>query len=267
MKLYLFSFLKEVYYSVQVKKPINSYSTIATRRVELQENPDLPKVDVLTQVITEQDEDGKYLTEVEMADKLFGFIVGGYDTTATTITLVMKYLKEKPEFFNEIMEEQNEISRNMMPRIVLCWDDIQKMRKTWSFVNEVLRDTPVVQGLFREAIEDITYNDFLIPKGWKIYLSFGATQKNGEYFPNPTKFDPCRFEGNGQLVPYTSAPFGGGHKICPGREFARILILVFLHNVLKNFQWEAKDPSEKILWPYFLVPIPTAGYPVTLSTV
>lgn len=101
----------------------------------------------------------------------------------------------------------------------------------------------------------------------QIYLSFGVTQKNGEYFPNPTQFDPSRFEGNGQLVPYTSAPFGVGHKICPGREFARILILVFLHNVLKNFQWEAKDPSEKILWPYFLVPIPTAGYPVTLSTV
>ncbi|XP_059310947.1 beta-amyrin 28-monooxygenase-like [Lycium ferocissimum] len=100
----------------------------------------------------------------------------------------------------------------------------------------------------------------------EIYLSFGATQKNGEYFPNPTKFDPRRFEGNG-LVPYTSVPFGGGHKMCPGKEFARILILVFLHHVLKKFRWEAKVPSEKILWPFFLVPIPTDGYPVTLYNV
>ncbi|KAK4356519.1 hypothetical protein RND71_025490 [Anisodus tanguticus] len=83
----------------------------------------------------------------------------------------------------------------------------------------------------------------------KIYLSFGATQKNGEYFPNPTKFDPCRFEGNG-LVPYTLVPFGEGHKMCPGKEFARILILVFLHHVLQNFRWEAKAPSEKILHQY-----------------
>jgi len=97
-------------------------------------------------------------------------------------------------------------------------------------------------------------------------LSFGATQKNGEYFPNPTKFDPSRFEGNGQ-VPYTSVPFGGGHRMCSGKEFARILILVFLHHLLKNFRWEPKVPSEKILYPFFLLAIPTDGYPITLSAV
>ncbi|MCD7470945.1 hypothetical protein HAX54_011188 [Datura stramonium] len=240
---------------------------IEERRAELLKNPDMPKVDVLTQLISEQDEDGKYMTEVEMMDKVFGFIIGSYDTTATTITLTMKYLKQKPHFFTQIMEEQNEISRQMIPRKELCWDDIQKMRKTWSFVNEVLRNTPVVQGIFREAMEDFTYEDFHIPKGWKIYLSFGATQKNGEYFPNPTKFDPSRFEGNGEVIPYTSVPFGGGHRMCPGNEFARILILVFLHNVLKKFRWEAKVPSEKILYPFFLLAIPTDGYPVALSTV
>ncbi|TMW86026.1 hypothetical protein EJD97_022051 [Solanum chilense] len=239
---------------------------IKQRRVELLENPNLSKVDVLTQMINEQDEDGKYMTEVEIEDKVFGFIIGSYDTTATTITLTMKYLQQMPEFFNKIIQEQNEISRQMMPRKELCWNDIQKMRKTWSFVNEVLRNTPVVQGIFREAIEDFTYEDFYIPKGWKIYLSFGATQKNGEYFPNPTKFDPSRFEGNGQ-VPYTSVPFGGGHRMCPGKEFARILILVFLHHLLKNFRWEPKVPLEKILYPFFLLAIPTDGYPITLSSI
>ncbi|KAK4709017.1 hypothetical protein R3W88_029942 [Solanum pinnatisectum] len=180
---------------------------IEKRREKLLEiNPNLANVyynDVLTQLIIEQDEDGKYMSEVEIVDKLFGFIIGSYETTATTITLTMKYLKQKPEFFNEIMEEQTEISRQMIPRKELCWNDIQKMKKTWNFVNEVLRNTPIVQGVFREGIEDFTYEDFYIPKGWKIYLGFGATQKNGEYFSNPTKFDPSRFEGN-EVVPYTS---------------------------------------------------------------
>lgn len=44
------------------------------------------------------------MSEVEIVDKLFGFIVGSYEITATTITLTMKYLKQNPEFFNEIME-------------------------------------------------------------------------------------------------------------------------------------------------------------------
>jgi len=71
----------------------------------------------------------------------------------------------------------------MMPRKELCWNDIQKMRKTWSFVNEVLRNTPVVQGILREAIEDFTYEDFYIPKGWKVRILpfsglFGRVYKN-----------------------------------------------------------------------------------------
>ncbi|PHU04019.1 hypothetical protein BC332_24841 [Capsicum chinense] len=239
---------------------------IEERRAKLLENLELPKVDVLTQLINEQDENGKYMTEIEIMDKVFGFIIGSYDTTATTITLTMKYLQEKPEFFTEIIQEQNEISRQMIPRKELCWDDIGKMKKTWSFVNEVLRNTPVVQGIFREAMEDFTYEDFHVPKGWKIYVSFGATQKNGKYFPNPMRFDSSRFEGNGQ-IPYTLIPFGGGHRMCPGQEFARILILVFLHHVLKNFRWEGKVPSEKILYPYFLLAIPRDGYPVTLSSI
>ncbi|PHT69711.1 hypothetical protein T459_24815 [Capsicum annuum] len=239
---------------------------IEERRAKLLENLELPKVDVLTQLINEQDENGKYMTEIEIMDKVFGFIIGSYDTTATTITLTMKYLQEKPEFFTEIIQEQNEISRQMIPRKELCWDDIGKMKKTWNFVNEVLRNTPVVQGIFREAMEDFTYEDFHVPKGWKIYVSFGATQKNGKYFPNPMRFDSSRFEGNGQ-IPYTLIPFGGGHRMCPGQEFARILILVFLHHVLKNFRWEDKVPSEKILYPYFLLAIPRDGYPVTLSSV
>lgn len=41
---------------------------------------------------------------------------------------------------------------------------------TWNFVNEVLRNTPIVQGVFREAIEDFTYEDFHIPKEWKVYI-------------------------------------------------------------------------------------------------
>lgn len=68
------------------------------------------------------------------------------------------------------MTEHNEISRQMIPRKELCWNDIQKMRKTWSFVNEVLRNTPIVQGIFREAMEDFTYEGFHIPKGWKVCI-------------------------------------------------------------------------------------------------
>lgn len=56
----------------------------------------------------------------------------------------------------------------MKPREVLCFDDIQKMRYTWNFVNEVMRHIPIVQGAFREVKADITFEGYVIPKGWKV---------------------------------------------------------------------------------------------------
>lgn len=35
--------------------------------------------------------------------------------------------------------------------------------------------------------------------------------------------------------------------MCHGKECAQIEILVFLHNVVKRFKWEAVFPNEKII--------------------
>ncbi|RWR75738.1 LOW QUALITY PROTEIN: beta-amyrin 28-oxidase-like protein [Cinnamomum micranthum f. kanehirae] len=35
--------------------------------------------------------------------------------------------------------------------------------------------------------------------------------------------------------------------MCPGKEFAKLQNLVFLHNLGKRFRWEAISPNEKIL--------------------
>jgi cytochrome P450 len=66
------------------------------------------------------------------------------------------------------MIEQREIIGLMKPREVLCWDDIQKMKYTRNFVNEVMRHTTIVQGAFREAKTDFSYEGYVIPKGWKV---------------------------------------------------------------------------------------------------
>lgn len=88
-----------------------------------------------------------------------------------------------------------------------------------------------------------------------------TTHKNPKYFADPETFDPSRFEGKGP-APLTYVPFGGGSRMCPGKEYARLEILVFLHNIVTKFKLEKVNPREKIVQ-YFLS-VPMEGLPVRL---
>ena len=50
--------------------------------------------------------------------------------------------------------------------------------------------------------------------------------------------------------------------MCPGKEYARLEILVFMHNVVKRFNWEKLLPDEKII--VNPMPTPAKGLPVRL---
>lgn len=89
-----------------------------------------------------------------------------------------------------------------------------------------------------------------------------STHKNPKYFPNPEKFDPSRFEGDGP-APYTFVPFGGGPLMCPGKEYARLEILIFMHNVLTKFKWKKVIEDEKII--FDPTPIPVNDLPIHLE--
>ena len=95
----------------------------------------------------------------------------------------------------------------------------------------------------------------------QLYWSANSTHKNPEYFPEPEKFDPSRFEGTGP-APYTYVPFGGGPSMCPGKEYARMELLVFMHNLVKRFKCENFIPNGNVT--YNPTPIPAKGLPVRL---
>lgn len=81
-------------------------------------------------------------------------------------------------------------------------------------------------------------------------------------FPEPAKFDPNRFENQASIPPYCFIPFGGGPRICPGYEFARIETLVAVHHLITQFTWKLQcSDSSFIRDP---LPVPTKGLPIQI---
>lgn len=80
---------------------------------------------------------------------------------------------------------------------------------------ETLRMLPPVPVNFRICVKDYEFPDGTrIEKGTPVFLPTHATHFDPQYFPEPNKFKPERFENPPQKGTY--APFGDGPRICIG---------------------------------------------------
>ncbi|KAK9025865.1 hypothetical protein V6N11_038720 [Hibiscus sabdariffa] len=161
-----------------------------------------------------------------------------------------------------LVAEQEDIAKNKHGEL-LTWEDHAKMKYTWKVVMETLRLFPPIFGGFRKAVKDFEYGGYLIPKDWLIFWVTGMTQMDDTIFPEPSKFDPNRFEDSASLPPYCFIPFGGGPRICPGYEFARIETLVSIHYLVTRFTWKILCSDNSFSRDPMLAP--AKGLPVQIS--
>ncbi|KAM7251386.1 hypothetical protein ACFE04_023269 [Oxalis oulophora] len=185
-----------------------------------------PMQDILSHVIAFTDPSGQSRPEDDIADKITGLLIAGYSTVATTITFFMKYVGERPEIYQKILAAESKKAGEL-----LNWDDLNKMKYSWNVLYE-------------------------------IYWTVSSTNKNPKYFPNPKRFDPSRYEEGNNFPAYSYVPFGGGPRMCPEKEYARLAIMCFVHNVVSKYRWEVVSPNEKIVGD--MMPTPENGLPVRL---
>nr|AHF45909.1 CYP716Y1 [Bupleurum falcatum] len=234
---------------------------IRQRKVDIREKRATPTQDILSIMLAQAEDENYEMNDEDVANDFLAVLLASYDSANTTLTMIMKYLAEYPEMYDRVFREQMEVAKTKGKDELLNLDDLQKMNYTWNVACEVLRIATPTFGAFREVIADCTYEGYTIPKGWKLYYAPRFTHGSAKYFQDPEKFDPSRFEGDG-APPYTFVPFGGGLRMCPGYKYAKIIVLVFMHNIVTKFKWEKVNPNEKMT--VGIVSAPSQGLPLRL---
>ncbi|KAI4306083.1 hypothetical protein L6164_029392 [Bauhinia variegata] len=235
---------------------------VLRKKMELEQKGASPRQDLITCLLSMLDDDKKeIMTEKEIIQNAMFVMVAGHDTTSTLLTFIIRLFENEPTVYAAVLQEQEEIAKSKLPGQPLTWEDLAKMKYTWRVAMETLRMFPPVFGSFRKAMTDIEYEDYIIPKGWQIFWTTPMTHMDNNLFPDPSKFDPSRFENQASIPPYSFIPFGGGSRICPGTEFARIETLVAIHYLVTRFTWKLCADNG---FSRDLMPVPSQGLPLQI---
>ncbi|KAF5204419.1 Abscisic acid 8'-hydroxylase [Thalictrum thalictroides] len=218
----------------------------------------LEEKDLLGRLMNATDEKGDILTEDQISDNIIGVFFAARDTTASILTWIFKYLHDDPTLLKAVKDEQEAIyERNDKGSRPLTWAQTREMPLTYKVIQESMRMATIISFTFREAVADVEYQGYRIPKGWKVLPLFRSIHHNPEFFADPKKFNPSRFEVAPK--PNTFLPFGNGVHACPGNELAKLEMFIVVHHLVTKFRWEVVKSESGIQNDPF--PIPQHGLP------
>lgn len=194
-------------------------------------------MDLLISIKNEQSLD-KQLTMNEIAAQAFIFFLAGFETSSTTLTYCLYELalnkdiqtKTRQQIQNAFKKHNGQFTYEMMMDISYIDHVLQGNVKTSSdlskyfFYNsfffcfsETMRKYPPVANLTRRVRKNykIPGTDLEFKKGMTVIIPIYAIQRDSEYYPDPEKFDPDRFEVEEvkKRDHMTWLPFGEGNLI------------------------------------------------------
>ncbi|XP_075216332.1 putative cytochrome P450 6a13 isoform X2 [Lycorma delicatula] len=172
-----------------------------------------------------------------VAANIFMFFSAGYDSSAKVCTFCLFELAANETIQNKAREEVIDVLKMYDGNLTL--DAIQKMTYLEQVVAETNRKYPILSVIFRKCDKRYQMPDGgIIESGVPIIIPSSAIHFDPNYYPNPDKFDPERFneENKQNIHPSTYLPFGMGPRICVAWQFAVIEIKVIVARILSQYK-------------------------------
>ncbi|MQL83116.1 hypothetical protein Taro_015603 [Colocasia esculenta] len=210
------------------------------------------RIDVEDDLLTWTLENSNY-TEEQTGDFLLGFLFGGHDTSAKSIALAIYFLDGCPKALKQMQEEHHAIveRKKEKEKSGLGWEDYKQLEFTHCVFYESLRLGNIAKYVQRKAVKDFQYEEHIIPQGFSVMAAFWAVHMDPSLFEDPRQFNPWRWKGpSGIKKSNNFMAFGGGSRLCPGAELAKLEFVVFFHHLIMNYRWELVEPDHPFSRPH-----------------
>ena len=122
---------------------------------------------------------------------------------------------------------------------------LNRLKYLKASLKESLRLFGSVMGLGRKTQVDMVLSEHFIPKGTYVTYSFYNNHMDDKQFPNPEQFLPERWLRDCPIHqkphPFAYMPFAHGPRMCIGRRFAELELLILAIKMLQRFRLEYHD--------------------------
>jgi len=186
--------------------------------------------DILTLLLRSTYEDGSAMSRRDIGDELLTLLAAGHETTASTLAWVFERVTRHPQVLHRLVDEASTDGNEYRQATIL---ETQRARTVIDFAGRHVYAPTFALG------------DYVIPRGYSIFVALGHIHGRSQEFPSPERFDPERFLGKRPAMP-GFVPYGGGTRRCVGAAFANVEMDVVLRTVLRHFEIETTTaPDEK----------------------
>lgn len=226
-----------------------------------------PTADMIWNLMRCSYKDGRAVPDKEIANMMITILMAGQHNSSNIASWIVLHLADSPRICEELYQEQLDQLADADGNLpALRFEDMEKLQLHAGVVKETLRMHNAIHSIMRLVKQPLIVpnTSFVIPPGHAILASPGVSQNDEQYFPNPTKWDPHRWDnraseeddesemvdyGYGRISRGTKSaylPFGGGRHRCIGEKFAYINLEVITAVMVRNFRFRNAEGKEGV---------------------
>jgi cytochrome P450 len=210
------------------------YEEIARCRA-LSEEDLAKRTDLLAMLVAAKFDDGSRLADETLRDQLMILLIGGHETTGTTLSWAIDCALRHPGTLERMRDEVANVMGDQFDPT-----KIKQLAYVGAVLNESMRLHPIATAVPRVLKSETTICGYTLPAGTPVYPSVYLIQRDPRLWPDePTAFRPERFLENKKPSVYEFFPFGAGVWRCLGAQFADYEMRVVLARMVARGEIES----------------------------